>query len=256
MVFAEVGLHVAVGEFAREGARRRELRVGRGDRETRRDRIFEPAAAAPAFDQRLALVIAALRRVGQRGRRVAVHHHLARDHARAAPLAGGEERLHRFRPHRAVDDRRRRALAEHLVEEEVRDRRGMRGIREFLLFDERVFLQPVQQLRAIGADDAGLGIMDMRVDEARQDQLAGVIVDHGSRRRLRLDVGGIAGGENAPVRDERRAVVEIAMRALARESGASTKLSTRPRSRRAGAVTTGSPSVAARRCGRFGRAQS
>ena len=104
----------------------------RGDREARRDRIAEPAAAAPALDQRLAFVIAALRGVGQRGRRVAVHHHLARDHARAALLACREERVDRFRPHGAIDHRRRRALAEHLVEEEfARPRRHGAGSENF-----------------------------------------------------------------------------------------------------------------------------
>ena len=120
------------------------------------------------LDQRLALVVAALRIVGQRRRRVAVHHHLAGDHARVAALGLREEGVDRFRMDRAIDHRRRRALAEQFVEEEAGDCVGMRGIGELLLLDERVFLQPLEQLRAIGADDPRLRIVDMRVDEARQ----------------------------------------------------------------------------------------
>ena len=88
-----------------------------------------------------------------------------------------EERVDRFRTHRAIDQRRRRALAKQLVEKEARDRSGVRGVGELLLLDERVFLQPIQELRAVGADHACLRIMDMRIYEAGQNQLARVIVD-------------------------------------------------------------------------------
>ena len=77
----------------------------------------------------------------------------------------------------AIDHRRRRAPAEQLVEKERGDRRAMGGIGELLLLDEGVVVQPVEQLRAVGADDARLRIMDMRVDEAGQDEPAGMIVD-------------------------------------------------------------------------------
>ena len=46
----------------------------------------------------------------------------------------------------------------------------MRGIGEFLLFDERIVVQPVEQLRAVGADDLGLRIMDVGVDETGHDE--------------------------------------------------------------------------------------
>ena len=48
-VLVEMGLHVGVGIFARQRAGRLELRLGRGDREARRDRVIEPAAPAPAL---------------------------------------------------------------------------------------------------------------------------------------------------------------------------------------------------------------
>ena len=77
----------------------------------------------PARDQRLALVVAALRRVQQPLRRAPVHQDLAGDHARVAALGLGEEGLDRGRVHRAVDRRRRGAVAQQLVEEEGRDLR-------------------------------------------------------------------------------------------------------------------------------------
>ena len=117
-----------VRKFARQCARGLQLRLRRGHREARGDRVIEAAAAAPALDQRLALVVAALGGVPQRFWRVAVHHHLAGDHSRAAPFGRGEECVDRLRVHRAIDHRRRRARAEQLVEKERGDARAMRGI--------------------------------------------------------------------------------------------------------------------------------
>ncbi len=182
-ILAQVRLHVGVAMFARQRAGGLQLRFARGDGEARRDGVFEPPAPAPALNQRLALVVAALRRIGERYGRVAIHHHLAGDHARAAPFALGEERVDRLGVDGAIDARRRRALAEQLVEEEARHRLAVAEIGEFLLLDEGVFLQPIEKLRAVGADDAGLGIMDVRVDEAGHDELARPVVDRGARRR-------------------------------------------------------------------------
>ena len=53
----------------------------------------------------------------------------------------------------------------------------MRGIGEFLLLDEGVFLQPFEQLRAIGRDHLRLRIVDMGVDESGQNQRVGVMFD-------------------------------------------------------------------------------
>ena len=47
------------------------------------------------------------------------------------------------------------------------------GSANLLFLDEGVFLQPFQQLRAVGRDHLGLRIMDMGVDEARHDQASG-----------------------------------------------------------------------------------
>ena len=72
VVLAQMRLDVAIGEFPRQRAGRLELLGRGGDREARRDGVVETALAMPAGDQGLALVVAALRRIGEGGRRVAV----------------------------------------------------------------------------------------------------------------------------------------------------------------------------------------
>jgi len=69
----------------------------------------------------------------------------------------------------AIDHRRRRAAAEEFVEEKLGDLRAMAGISKFLFLDEGVVLQPIEQLRAIGADHLSLGIVDMPVNETTHD---------------------------------------------------------------------------------------
>ena len=61
LVLVEMRLDVGFRELVRQRARSLQLRLARGDREARRDRVVEPAPPPPARDQRLALVIAALR---------------------------------------------------------------------------------------------------------------------------------------------------------------------------------------------------
>ena len=90
------------------------------------------------------------------GRRVAVHHRLAGDHARAAPLGRGEERVDRLRDGRCNRPAPSSCRSGTTRRERIRAIRGAMGrIGELLLFDEGVFVQPVEQLRAVGADDAG-----------------------------------------------------------------------------------------------------
>ncbi len=208
-VLVEMSLDISLREFARQGARGLQLSLARCDREARRDRIVEPPASPPALDQRLAFVIAALSRIGQRLGRVAVHHRLASDHPRAATLRRGEKGVDRLRMDRAIDHCGRRAAADEFVEKEFRDPRAMAGIGEFLLLDERVVMQPVQQLRAIGADDLGLRIVDVSVDEARHHEAARVIVDRRALRSPRENVARLADRLHAPVGDQNRPVLEI-----------------------------------------------
>ena len=77
----------------------------------------------------------------------------------------------------------------------------MGAVRKLLFFHKRVFLQPVQQLRAVGADHPGLRVVDVRVDEAGQDQLARVIVGRGVGGRRRRDFARFARGDDQAILD-------------------------------------------------------
>ena len=82
----------------------------------------------------------------------------------------------------------------------------MRGIGEFLLFDKGVVVQPVEQLRAVGADHLGLRIVDVGVDETGHDETARMIVDERAWRRAREDVARFADRLDQPAGDENGAV--------------------------------------------------
>ena len=99
-------------------------------------------------------------------------------------------------------------MAEQFVEEEARHRGAVGGVGELLLFDEGVFVEPVQELRAVGADHAGLRIMDVRVDQAGQHQLAGMVVDRRVFRRAAKNLARLADGGDQPVFDRQCAVVD------------------------------------------------
>jgi hypothetical protein len=87
--------------------------------------------------------------------------------------------------------------------------RGQVGLLEALLLDEGVFVQPVDQLGAEGADDPGLHIVDVGVDEARADQGVREVahLDHVGDRPLGLLVG--AEGGDLPVLADDQRVLDV-----------------------------------------------
>src|SRR5262249_45773543 len=103
------------------------------------------------------------------------------------------------------------AVARQFVEEELGIARGMRGIGEFLLLDESVFLQPLEQLRAVGCDHLGLRIVDVRVDEAWHDQKIGKMLDRKSSRKLRRQLRCRPRGFDLPVFNEDNAILDVAI---------------------------------------------
>ncbi len=208
-VFVEMGLDVGFGEFPRQSAGGLQLRLARSHGEARRYRIVEPAPSLPALDQRLAFVVAALRRVCERLGRVPVHHRLAGDHASAAPLGRGEECVDRLRMDRAIDHGGGRAAAREFVEKELGDPPAMARIGEFLLFDKRIVVQPVEQLRAIGADNLSLRIMDVGVYEPGRDEATGMVVDRCAVRSACENVPRFPDSLDPRVADKNSPVVEI-----------------------------------------------
>ena len=86
--------------------------------------------------------------------------------------------------HRAEHQRGGGAVADELVAEHARGVAGDRFVGEGLLGDVGVVVEPVEQLLALRADDAGLHIVDVGVDKARRDERAGMIEDGSARRQL------------------------------------------------------------------------
>ena len=122
-------------------------------------------------------------------------------------------------------------LRAKFIEKEFGVARGVRRIGEFLLLDEGVFLQPFQQLRAVGGDHLGLRIMDVRVDEARHDQLVGKVLDQNARpealRRVARPVPQPRSFRPSPARCRRRCRCSFAHRR--RRSARARSSSSRPR---------------------------
>ncbi|OLQ71372.1 hypothetical protein BHX98_20520 [Acinetobacter baumannii] len=67
--------------------------------------------------------------------------------------------------HRAEHQRGGGAVAQQLAEKQLGLLAGVGHVAEAALVGEGVGFQPIQQLRAVGADDADLRVVDMGVDE-------------------------------------------------------------------------------------------
>jgi hypothetical protein len=104
---------------------------------------------------------------------------------------------------------RRRAVAQELGQEERRDLPRVRGILEQAFRRERVALEPFEELFAVRRDDVGLRIVDVRVDEARDEQPARAVDDRSAGRYRRGDGSPIVGPLNAAVADDERPVFVI-----------------------------------------------
>ena len=131
----------------------------------------------PALEQCLALVVGALRGVGQALGRVAVHAGLAGQRPDAARLGLGEEGIDAFGMARAVARHGGGAVREREVEVACRDSPRVDGVAEAHLLGEGIAVQPVDQPLAPTRDDCGLRIVDMGIDEAGQDQRVAMVDD-------------------------------------------------------------------------------
>ncbi|RMS18337.1 hypothetical protein ALP75_201291 [Pseudomonas syringae pv. actinidiae] len=166
----------------------------------------------PAFDQRLAVGVAGFWRIDQIIRCVAVHHHLASDHAQIKRLRRTEKRLHRFFVHAAEHQRRGGAVAQQFLDEDVRHLGRMLGVGELAFAGEGVGVQPVQQLLTIRADHAGLRQVNVRVDEAWRDQRVLILDQLHVTAQAAQQVGGMAQRNDLAILDQQQAVGEIFIR--------------------------------------------
>ena len=108
--------------------------------------------------------------------RVAVHHHLAGENQHFVALRRFKDGVNRTRRGGAEDRGRGRAVALQLVDEEFSNALRVCPIVELRFSREGVLVQPLQQLRAVSANDLDLRIVDMRVNEARQQDRIGIVV--------------------------------------------------------------------------------
>ena len=203
-------MHQHVGVRGDQAAGIGELLVARRRHEARRDRVAEAAAAAPPGDQGLGVGAAGGDGVAQAlGPRV--HQHLAGDDPHVALERGLEQGVDRAGVDGGEDERAGGAVAEQLVEEEGGDRVGVGAVGEGLFGREDMALEPLHELLAVRGDALDLRIMDVGVDEARDDQ-------PGERLDVRLgeplrELGMRAAGEDEAVLDDEQAVLEMADRA-------------------------------------------
>ena len=109
-------------------------------------------------------------------------------------------------------------MAQQRIQEQAGDRAPMLRIGEGALRREGVVVEPVQQLPAVGGDDVDLRVMHVGVDEARQDQLAAVVVQRVPRGARFQDVRRVAKRGDAAIDDLQAAVVEILPRGWVRLS--------------------------------------
>lgn len=218
-VLAQVRLHVGIGIRFAQRAAGLELGVGAGRRKARRDAVVLAAPLVPALDQRHAVAVAGLGGVQQRGRRVAVHHHLAGDHPRVEAGRLLEEGVHRLRMHGAIDHGRGGAAAQQFAQEHAGHALRVRRVGKLLLGHEGVLVEPFEQLLAVRGHHLGLRIVDMGVDETRADDAVRIVRDGRAGRQTlayrlcRAEVADAAGVDH----DQRVGLVDQAGRGLLQE---------------------------------------
>ena len=171
--------------------------------------------AVPPRDERRALVVALLGGVADRRGHVAVHEHLAGDEPHRVRVRRLEDRVHRRPVRRGEHHRGGRAVAQQLLHEEFGDLARVAGVPEPAFGGKRVALEPFEELRAVRRDDVGLRVMDVRVDEPRQDQLSPVVDDARIGRQRGKDRRRLAQRGDAAVAHDEHAVGEVAVRGVA-----------------------------------------
>ncbi len=142
--------------------------VGGRVREARCHGIPRAAAAVPAAGQRGRLLVGALGGAEQcRGKRAVADDEARRD-AEADPGRLREQRLDRRREVRAEDERGRGSGRHETLHELRRNVHGVARVGEPGLLRQGAAVEPFEQRHPEGADDSNLGVVDVRVDEAGQ----------------------------------------------------------------------------------------
>ncbi len=111
---------------------------------------------------------------------------------------------------RREDERAGRPVAQQFVEEEGGDLVGMRAVREGGLGGIDMALEPLQQLPAVRGDAGDLRIMDVRVDEAGDDQAVQSLDRHAGEAPRQI--GMRSHRDDQPVLDHQQPVGIVAHR--------------------------------------------
>ncbi len=204
-------LDVQVRKFLGESLGRRHLLRRRSDGEARGDGDVVSALAVPVGNHLPRFVIAHLRRVEQALRGIAVHHHLAADHAHVAAHGLREVGVGGGLMDGAIGGSRRCAVAGQFIVEMRRDLFGMRGFDEAAFFREGVGVQPFEQVGCVGGDHLHLRKVQMRVDEARHNEVWAVVDLDRICRSLLPDVGIGADRRDLACLDQQAAVALVAV---------------------------------------------
>ncbi|ENT02637.1 hypothetical protein B989_00639 [Brucella sp. 56/94] len=102
-------------------------------------------------------------------------------------------------------------MADQLVKKVFRDEFGVLFVGKFLLGHKCIGVEPFQKIGSIGSHDLRLRIMDMRVDEARHNEVRAVIGEFHIRARFTADLGIVAKAQDTAVFDQNRTVFDIAI---------------------------------------------
>ncbi len=201
-------MHPHVRILGGQSSCRLELRLARGQRETRRDRVAEPAPAVPALDEFLALFVAGGRAVAQLFGTIRIHEHFAGDQPHVLRGSRLEDRVGGVRVHGAEYQRRRRAVLEQLIDKDGSDFLCIRLVGESHLSRKCVSMQPVEQLFAVGCDNVDLRIVHVAVNEPRHDQFARAVLDVRIAGQRPHEFAGLAEFSNQTVFDNQQPVLE------------------------------------------------
>ena len=180
VVLRKVGVHVHIRVFAGEAARFCELPLTGSHRETRCNCVAQAALPMPLVDQLQAVLISGFHVVSETIRAVLVHQDLARYEAHVKARRLVEYCVHRLWMNGRKYQCRCSAVSQQLIDEEVGDLRRVFSVRELLLGRIRVFVQPVEQLCAVGRNNIDLREMHVAIDQAGNDQLVTMLHDIGT----------------------------------------------------------------------------
>ncbi len=139
-------------------------------REARGDGVEVAAFSVVALDQTLGLSVEIIRRNHGAGGRETVDAGQARDHTHVASRRLVEELLRRYWAAGGECQAGCRAPGEQGVEEIPGSGGRVVAVLVFLFFGEDPGLQPIQQLGAVGPEDAHLREVNVPVDEPRENQ--------------------------------------------------------------------------------------